>query len=141
MKKSGNKTNINKKSIIIIAAVAVVVIAIIVGIILATGNKKLADVEGTIGTSIWLEAGQTFGIVDGENTIVLKVDSKYDFDKQAESYSYEVPYVLTVNEVDYSGMHTFSKGYSIHSEDNDMPYQVGMLDFETGKLQVVIRNK
>lgn len=120
----------------------VIVGLVIAGVcLLVNKDKAIADVEGTIGENVWLEAKQTLAVYDGDNTLVLTVDSDLNFDKNAESYSYEVPYTLKVNDAEYKGSHTFSKGYSIHSEDNDMPYQVGMLDFENGKIQVVIRNK
>lgn len=131
----------NKDVVKIIIAVVVLALVIVGVCLLVNSNKSLADVETTIGESVWLEAGQSLAVRDGDNTIVLTFDSDLNFDKEAESYSYKVPYVLKVNDVEYQGSHTFSRGYSIHSEDNNMPYQVGMLDFETGKLQVVIRNK
>lgn len=133
-----NKKNNIGKIIIGLVVVGLVIAGIC---LLVNKNKAIADVEGTIGESVWLEKNQTLAVYDGDNTIVLTIDSDLDFDKTAESYSYEVAYVLNVNGADYNGNHTFSKGYSIHSEDNDMPYQVGMLDFENGKIQVVIRNK
>lgn len=136
-----NKKSKNNNIIKIIIGIVVVGLVIVGVCLLSNKDKAIADVEGTIEESIWLEAKQTLAVYDGDNTLVLTIDSDLDFDKTAESYSYEVPYTLKVNDAEYNGNHTFSKGYSIHSEDNDMPYQVGILDFENGKIQVVIRNK
>ena len=136
-----NQKNNNNNVAKIVIGLVVVVLVIVGACLLFGKDKSVADMESTIGESVWLEANQTLAAYDGGNTLVLTIDSDLNFDKTAESYSYEVPYTLKVNEAEYNGTHTFSKGYSIHSEDNDMPYEVGILDFETGKIQVVIRAK
>ncbi|MBO5476582.1 MAG: hypothetical protein J6A15_02360 [Clostridia bacterium] len=130
-----------KKNNIVKIVVAIILVVAVVGGILLVVNRAPEGVQSTIGEKVWLEAHQDLAVEDAGNKIVLKIDSDLDFDKTAESYSYEVPYVLEVNDIEYNGTHTFSKGYAIHSEDNDMPYQVGILDFETGKIQVIIKNK
>lgn len=132
----------NKKFLMIVLAVIAIVL-VIVGIVKLTGNKgeKINTLKGELNQEIWMKADEVLIIKDGDNQLKLAVDSDLNFDKNAEEYTYEVPYTLTVNDQEYVGNHTFAVGYSIHSEDNNMPYKVNMKDFENGSLQVVISVK
>lgn len=127
----------------IIIALVVIVVLVVGGVLIYKSVKGSNTIESTLGQEIWLKAGESLKVQDGDNTLILTIDSDLNFDKSSEDYNngYEVPYALTVNGTEYLGSHTFSNGYSVHSEDNDMPYKVKMIDFENGTIQVAINNK
>lgn len=133
----------NKKLIILIAIVLIIVVVVACVIFF---NKKdeettVQEITSSLGQATWMGANENLKITNGDDVIVLTLNSDLNFDKTATEYQYEVPYTLTVNDKVYNGSHTFGIGYSMHSEANDMPYNVTMLDFDNGTVEVQITEK
>lgn len=131
----------NKKVIILIAIVLVIVIIACIIFFSKNGVNSVKEISSNLGQATWLSSNESMVIDNGEDKITLVIDSDLNFDKTATDYQYVVPYVLKVNDKEYSGSHTFGVGYTMHSEANDMPYNVEILDFETGTIEVQITEK
>ncbi len=129
----------NKKILIILALI--ILLIVIVACIIFFNNNTVEEINSTIGQATWLNTNESLKITNGDDEIILVINSDLNFDDESTEYRYEVPYTLKVNGQDYSGSHTFSNGYSIHSEDNDMPYNVNMLDIKNGSIEVEITEK
>lgn len=128
---------INKKTIAIIAIVAIIiVVAIVIGVILnKKGSDKPSNVSGSLNTEIWLNVNQDLTFKNGEDNITLKINSDLKYQEGAE---YEVPYSITINDVEYTGTYTFATGYSIHSEPNNIPYSVSFVGIKEGSIGVMV---
>ena len=131
----------NKKVIILIAIVLVIIIIACIIFFSKNGVNSVKEISSNLGQATWLSSNESMVIDNGEDKITLVIDSDLNFDKTATDYQYVVPYVLKVNDKEYSGSHTFGVGYTMHSEANDMPYNVEMSDFETGSVEVTIIEK
>ncbi len=127
-----------KRILIAIAVVAVIiVVAIIIGVV--SNNKKddtkVSNVSGSLNTETWLNVNQDLTLKSGEDNITLKINSDL---KYQEGTEYEVPYSLTINDIEYTGTYTFATGYSIHSEPNNIPYSVNFIGIEEGTIGVMV---
>ncbi len=135
MEKNNNVKKDGKKTLPIIIAV-VAVIAVIVILVFVFKGGKSSSVTANLGEPQWMEVGQTLTLVDGSNKVTFTVSSDKDLIKTDGDYEYEVSYVLTVNGQEYTGTHKFGNGYSVHNENNGIPYNIDMIDFDNNTIQV-----
>ena len=135
MRNKGNKIS---KKVILGIIVAIIVIAIVIAEIIILINKEDTTLSTGLNTEVWLGPNETVGLDNGADNIVLKVESDLNYEEGVE---FEVPYILTVNDIEYKGKYTFAIGYSIHSEPNNIPYNVEFTGIETGKVGVMISEK
>ena len=70
-----NQKNNNNNVAKIVIGLVVVVLVIVGACLLFGKDKSVADMESTIGESVWLEANQTLAAYDGGNTLVLTIES------------------------------------------------------------------
>lgn len=134
MERNKNAQKNNKSIAVIIGVVAV--IAIIVIILIVRGGKKNSEVTANLNEAQWMGVDQTLRLIDGSNKITFKVKADQELVKVEGDYEYEVSYVLTVNDQEYTGTHKFGNGYSVHNENNGIPYNIDLIDFEDNKVQV-----
>lgn len=134
MERNKNAQKNNKSMAVIIGVVAV--IAIIVIILIVRGGKKNSEVTANLNEAQWMGVDQTLRLIDGSNKITFKVKADQELVKVEGDYEYEVSYVLTVNDQEYTGTHKFGNGYSVHNENNGIPYNIDLIDFEDNKVQV-----
>lgn len=134
MERNKNAQKNNKSMPVIIGIVAV--IAIIVIVLIVKGGKKNSEVTANLNEAQWMGVNQTLRLIDGSNKITFKVKADQELVKVDGDYEYEVSYVLTVNDEEYTGTHKFGNGYSVHNENNGIPYNIDLIDFEDNKVQV-----
>ena len=134
MERNKNAQKNNKSMAVIIGIVAV--IAIIVIVLIVKGGKKNSEVTANLNEAQWMGVNQTLRLIDGSNKITFKVKADQELVKVEGDYEYEVSYVLTVNDEEYTGTHKFGNGYSVHNENNGIPYNIDLIDFEDNKVQV-----
>lgn len=134
MERNKNAQKNNKSMAVIIGIVAV--IAIIVIVLIVRGGKKNSEVTANLNEAQWMGVNQTLRLIDGSNKITFKVKADQELVKVDGDYEYEVSYVLTVNDEEYTGTHKFGNGYSVHNENNGIPYNIDLIDFEDNKVQV-----
>ena len=134
MERNKNAQKNNKSMAVIIGIVAV--IAIIVIVLIVKGGKKNSEVTANLNEAQWMGVNQTLRLIDGSNKITFKVKADQELVKVEGDYEYEVSYVLTVNDQEYTGTHKFGNGYSVHNENNGIPYNIDLIDFEDNKVQV-----
>ena len=134
MERNKNAQKNNKSMAVIIGIVAV--IAIIVIVLIVKGGKKNSEVTANLNEAQWMGVNQTLRLIDGSNKITFKVKADQELVKVDGDYEYEVSYVLTVNDEEYTGTHKFGNGYSVHNENNGIPYNIDLIDFEDNKVQV-----
>lgn len=134
MERNKNAQKNNKSMAVIIGIVAV--IAIIVIVLIVRGVKKNSEVTANLNEAQWMGVNQTLRLIDGSNKITFKVKADQELVKVDGDYEYEVSYVLTVNDEEYTGTHKFGNGYSVHNENNGIPYNIDLIDFEDNKVQV-----
>ena len=134
MERNKNAQKNNKSMAVIIGIVAV--IAIIVIVLIVKGGKKNSEVTANLNEAQWMGVNQTLRLIDGSNKITFKVKADQELVKVDGDYEYEVSYVLTVNDQEYTGTHKFGNGYSVHNENNGIPYNIDLIDFEDNKVQV-----
>ena len=134
MERNKNAQKNNKSMAVIIGIVAV--IAIIVIVLIVRGGKKNSEVTANLNEAQWMGVNQTLRLIDGSNKITFKVKADQELVKVEGDYEYEVSYVLTVNDQEYTGTHKFGNGYSVHNENNGIPYNIDLIDFEDNKVQV-----
>ena len=134
MERNKNAQKNNKSMAVIIGVVAV--IAIIVIILIVRGGKKNSEVTANLNEAQWMGVDQTLRLIDGSNKITFKVKADQELVKVEGDYEYEVSYVFTVNDQEYTGTHKFGNGYSVHNENNGIPYNIDLIDFEDNKVQV-----
>ena len=125
---------INKKSLKVLILAIVAIIFVVICIMLVQ-NKTI---ETTLGEKVWIKGGEELEITDAGEKVVLKINSKLDFDENAEEYTYEVPFELKVNNKKYSGVHTFFVHHQEKRVDKDIPYDVQILEFKNGMVRVQI---
>lgn len=140
MNKKNTKSNtqkMNKKTIGIIAVATIIIVVLI--IICVVLNNKVSDkhskVSGKLNTGVWLNVNQDLTFKNGEDNLTLKINSDLKYQEGAE---YEVPYSLTINDIEYTGTYTFATGYSIHSEPNNIPYSVSFVGIKEGSIGVMV---
>lgn len=129
-----NKKRLTATILVLVAVIAVVALVLV----LVSGKKK---VEAGLNEKIWLENNQELVITGVENTIVLKVNSGLNFNKEKENYEYEVPFTLVVDGVEYQGQHIFYQSYQTHKVEDNMPYRVDISDFRKGAIEVKVLEK
>lgn len=134
MERNKNAQKNNKSMAVIIGIV--VVITIIVIVLIVKGGKKNSEVTANLNEAQWMGVNQTLRLIDGSNKITFKVKADQELVKVDGDYEYEVSYVLTVNDEEYTGTHKFGNGYSVHNENNGIPYNIDLIDFEDNKVQV-----
>ena len=134
MERNKNAQKNNKSMAVIIGIV--VVITIIVIVLIVKGGKKNSEVTANLNEAQWMGVNQTLRLIDGSNKITFKVKADQELVKVDGDYEYEVSYVLTVNDQEYTGTHKFGNGYSVHNENNGIPYNIDLIDFEDNKVQV-----
>ena len=133
MERKQNVKKDNKGLVVIIGIIAIIAIIVIV---LLVKNGKHSEVTANLGEAQWMDVNQTLRLIDGSNKITFKVSTDQDLIKVEDNYEYEVSYVLTVNDVEYTGTHKFGNGYAVHNENNGIPYNIDMMDFDNNKIQV-----
>ncbi len=128
----------NNKKIMIIGVAAVVVILVVILIVTLCGGKssKKGTVHATLGEPEWMSKDQTLEFNDGDNKVTFTIQTEDNLVKQEGDYEYTVSYVLKVNDTEYTGTHRFGNGYSVHNEDNSIPYNIDIMDFEDNSIQV-----
>ena len=133
----------NKKVIILIAIILIVVV--IVACIIFFNKKDettvVKEITSSIGQTTWINANENLKVTNGDDEIVLVLNSDLNFDPNSTDYKYEIPYVLNVNGTEYTGSYIFGVGYTMHSEVKNMPYNVNMIDFKNGSVEVEITEK
>lgn len=134
MKERQKKESRNGKVFLITIVAAVIIIAVIAFIVGGVKNNK--EITVNIDEAVWMDVNQTLKVTDGSNKISFKVSTDQELVKSNENYEYEIKYVLTVNDVEYTGSHKFGNGYSVHNENNGIPYNIDIMDFEDNKIQV-----
>lgn len=134
--KSKNQ-KLDKKIIIPIAIIAVIIVIAIIICVVSNkkDNTKISNISGNLNTETWLNVNQDLTLKNGEDNITLKINSDLKYEEGSE---YEVPYILTINDVEYTGTYTFATGYSIHSEPNNIPYSVSFIGIEQGSIGVMV---
>lgn len=133
MEKNSNVKKGNKKLIAIIGIIAVIVVVVVIFIV--KGGKP-GEVTANVGEAQWMDVNQTLRLIDGSNKITFTVSTEQDLIKLDEDYEYDLSYVLTVNGEEYTGTHKFGNGYSVHNENNGIPYNIDIMDFDNNKIQV-----
>ena len=95
MRNKGNKIS---KKVILGIIVAIIVIAIVIAEIIILINKEDTTLSTGLNTEVWLGPNETVGVDNGADNIVLKVESDLNYEEGVE---FEVPYILTVNDIEY----------------------------------------
>lgn len=131
--KSANNIKLNKNSLIAIVAVIAVILVIV--LIATHAGKSKNDITAQLNEEFTLGKNGSATIVDESTKIVFHVDSDLNY-KEGEEF--KVPYVITVDGVEYNGLYTFATGYSIHSEPNGMIYKANFLGIENGSIKVML---
>ena len=99
----------NKKVIILIAIILIVVV--IVACIIFFNKKDettvVKEITSSIGQTTWINANENLKVTNGDDEIVLVLNSDLNFDPNSTDYKYEIPYVLNVNGTEYTGSYIF----------------------------------
>lgn len=133
-----NKKNNNNKKLMIGGVIAIVVIIAIILIATLGGGKssKKGTVHANVGEPQWMSKEQTLEFTDGGKKVTFTIQTDDNLVKQEGDYEYTISYVLKVNDTEYTGTHRFGNGYSVHNEDNSIPYKIDIMDFEDNSIQV-----
>lgn len=128
---------LNVKAVVGLLAIIVAIVVVIVLVVNMTGKggEGSKGTSGKLNTETVLNANGSLNIKNGDDKIVLKIQSDLNYMEGAELV---IPYVLVVNDVEYEGTYTFATGYSIHSEPNDVAYKVSFLGIEQGAVKVMV---
>lgn len=142
MSKASNKdqkTKVNSKLILGIVAVVVIIAIIVIVVVVNSGKSDEGkSVSTDLDTEIWLNENESATLKNGDDEIKLRIDSDLNY---TDGEEFEVPYVLVVNDIEYSGTYTFATGYSIHSEPNNIPYKVSFTGIQQGSVGVKVSAK
>jgi hypothetical protein len=135
IKVSKKASNIKMNKNLLIAIVAVVAVILLIVVIAANAGKSNKNLTAQLNEEFTLQKNGSATIADGDTTIVFHVNSDLNY---KEGQEFKVPYVITVDGVEYNGLYTFATGYSIHSEPNGMMYKANFLGIENGSLKVML---
>ena len=135
IKVSKKASNIKMNKNLLIAIVAVVAVILLIVVIAANAGKSNKNLTAQLNEEFTLQKNGSATIADGDTTIVFHVNSDLNYN---EGQEFKVPYVITVDGVEYNGLYTFATGYSIHSEPNGMMYKANFLGIENGSLKVML---
>ena len=133
MSKKVNNLKVNKN--LIIVGVALIAVIVLIVVIATNAGKSNKNVTAQLNEEFTLPKNGSATIADGDTTIVFHINSDLNY---KEGQEFKVPYVITVDGVDYNGLYTFATGYSIHSEPNGMMYKANFLGIENGSLKVML---
>jgi hypothetical protein len=135
IKVSKKASNIKMNKNLLIAIVAVVAVILLIVVIAANAGKSNKNLTAQLNEEFTLQKNGSATIADGDTTIVFHINSDLNYN---EGQEFKVPYVITVDGVEYNGLYTFATGYSIHSEPNGMMYKANFLGIENGSLKVML---
>ncbi len=133
MSKKASNLKVNKN--LIIAGVALIAVIVLIVVIATNAGKSNKNVTAQLNEEFTLQKNGSATIADGDTTIVFHINSDLNYN---EGQEFKVPYVITVDGVEYNGLYTFATGYSIHSEPNGMMYKANFLGIENGALKVML---
>ena len=133
MSKKANNLKVNKN--LIIAGVALIAVIVLIVVIATNAGKSNKNVTAQLNEEFTLQKNGSATIADGDTTIVFHINSDLNYN---EGQEFKVPYVITVDGVEYNGLYTFATGYSIHSEPNGMMYKANFLGIENGSLKIML---
>lgn len=133
MSKKANNLKVNKN--LIIAGVALIAVIVLIVVIATNAGKSNKNVTAQLNEEFTLQKNGSATIADGDTTIVFHINSDLNY---KEGQEFKVPYVITVDGVEYNGLYTFATGYSIHSEPNGMMYKANFLGIENGSLKIML---
>ena len=133
MSKKVNNLKVNKN--LIIVGVALIAVIVLIVVIATNAGKSNKNVTAQLNEEFTLQKNGSATIADGDTTIVFHINSDLNYN---EGQEFKVPYVITVDGVEYNGLYTFATGYSIHSEPNGMMYKANFLGIENGSLKVML---
>ena len=125
MSKKASNLKVNKN--LIIAGVALIAVIVLIVVIATNAGKSNKNVTAQLNEEFTLQKNGSATIADGDTTIVFHINSDLNY---KEGQEFKVPYVITVDGVEYNGLYTFATGYSIHSEPNGMMYKANFLGIE-----------
>ena len=133
MSKKANNLKVNKN--LIIAGVALIAVIVLIVVIATNAGKSNKNVTAQLNEEFTLQKNGSATIADGDTTIVFHINSDLNYN---EGQEFKVPYVITVDGVEYNGLYTFATGYSIHSEPNGMMYKANFLGIENGSIKIML---
>ena len=133
MSKKVNNLKVNKN--LIIVGVALIAVIVLIVVIATNAGKSNKNVTAQLNEEFTLQKNGSATIADGDTTIVFHINSDLNYN---EGQEFKVPYVITVDGVEYNGLYTFATGYSIHSEPNGMMYKANFLGIENGSLKIML---
>ncbi len=133
MSKKASNLKVNKN--LIIAGVALIAVIVLIVVIATNAGKSNKNVTAQLNEEFTLQKNGSATIADGDTTIVFHINSDLNY---KEGQEFKVPYVITVDGVEYNGLYTFATGYSIHSEPNGMMYKANFLGIENGSLKIML---
>ncbi len=133
MSKKASNLKVNKN--LIIAGVALIAVIVLIVVIATNAGKSNKNVTAQLNEEFTLQKNGSATIADGDTTIVFHINSDLNY---KEGQEFKVPYVITVDGVEYNGLYTFATGYSIHSEPNGMMYKANFLGIENGSIKIML---
>lgn len=133
MSKKASNLKVNKN--LIIASVALIAVIVLIVVIATNAGKSNKNVTAQLNEEFTLQKNGSATIADGDTTIVFHINSDLNY---KEGQEFKVPYVITVDGVEYNGLYTFATGYSIHSEPNGMMYKANFLGIENGSIKIML---
>ena len=129
------KQKLSFNSNMIITVLAVIVVVAIIAIIAINAGKHGKNITAQLNEEFTLNKNGSATIVDGDQKIVISIKSDLNY---VEGQDLKIPYVISVNGVDYNGSYTFSDGYAIHSEPNGMIYKANFNLIEKGAVTIMM---
>lgn len=133
MSKKASNLKVNKN--LIIAGVALIAVIVLIVVIATNAGKSNKNLTAQLNEEFTLQKNGSATIADGDTTIVFHINSDLNY---KEGQEFKVPYVITVDGVEYNGLYTFATGYSIHSEPNGMMYKANFLGIENGSIKIML---
>lgn len=132
-KKQNVKIKLNKNTLI--ALVAIIAVVVVIVLIATNVGKSKNSITAQLNEEFTLGKNGTATVSDDDTMVTFHIDSDLNY-KEGEEF--KIPYVITVDGVEYNGLYTFATGYSIHSEPNGMVYKVNFLGIESGSVKVML---
>ena len=129
------KQKLSFNSNMIITVLAVIVVVAIIAIIAINAGKHGKNITAQLNEEFTLNKNGSATIVDGDQKIVISIKSDLNY---VEGQDLKIPYVISVNGVDYNGSYTFADGYAIHSEPNGMIYIANFNLIEKGAVTIMM---